>query len=127
MEGHRGLPEDRLPEKCGHRVLGVAARLWVKEASGRHPCQSEDVPRRTRGHPENLAGQTPAATAESLPAPSATDREKGNKMRAYRLFFQPERAVSHFKRLRLEELEVSLRDVLLPFFTGGLRPVGACH
>ena len=37
-------------------------------------------------------------------------------MKAYRLFFKSDRAVPQFKRLRFEEVEVPLRDVLLLFF-----------
>jgi hypothetical protein len=44
-------------------------------------------------------------------------------MKAYRLFFEPDRAVPQFKRLRFEEVEVPLRDVR----TRGCHPVGACH
>ena len=44
-------------------------------------------------------------------------------MKAYRLFFKLDRAVPQFKRLRFEEVEVPLRDVL----TRGCHPVGACH
>jgi len=33
-------------------------------------------------------------------------------MKAYRLFFKPDRAVPQFKRLHFEEVEVLLRDVL---------------
>ena len=44
-------------------------------------------------------------------------------MKAYRLFFKPDRAVPQFKRLRFEEVDVPLRDVL----TRGCHPVGACH
>ena len=44
-------------------------------------------------------------------------------MRSYRLSFEPDRAVPQFKRLRFEEVEVPLRDVL----TRGCHPVGACH
>ena len=44
-------------------------------------------------------------------------------MKAYRLFFEPDKAVPQFKRLRFEEVEVPLRDVL----TRGSHPVGACH
>lgn len=43
-------------------------------------------------------------------------------MRAYRLFFEPDRAVPQFRRLRFEEVDVPLRDVL----TRGCHPAGAC-
>ncbi len=33
-------------------------------------------------------------------------------MKSYRLFFEPDKAVPQFKRLRFEEMEVPLRDVL---------------
>ena len=44
-------------------------------------------------------------------------------MKAYRLFLKPDRAVPQFTRLRFEEVDVPLRDVL----TRGCHPVDACH
>ena len=36
-------------------------------------------------------------------------------VKTYKLFFEPDRAVPQFKRLRFEEVDVPLRDVLLLF------------